>query len=514
MVYGRPALGGTPSCENSPMDLAPQCDLLVVGGGIHGTAVARDAAGRGLSVVLAEQYDLAAATSMASSKLIHGGLRYLEQGELRLVREALRERELLLTAAPHLARPLRFILPLGTQSRPAWQVRVGLWLYDLIAGTSRLPRSRSLDLTAHAELGLREAYRRGLSYSDAWGDDARLVVANARDAADRGARISTRTRCERLQPEGRGWSALLVGADGAESTLLARAVVNATGPWVARFLATAARVERRTGVRLVKGSHLVLQRRLPERTALLLQNQDGRVVFAMPFERDFCLLGTTDVALAAPPTLVDIDPDEINYLKRVFAAYFTTPIADAEILWTFAGVRALYDDGTRNPSQVTREYRLEVDRAVNGAPVLSVIGGKLTTARKLAERVVDRIAAELSHAAPAWTAGAVLPGGDIENADLARFESSLMQRYPRIPGDIVRDVAGRHGTIATQILSAGNVGTHFGAGLTAAEIDYLVEREWAQSADDVLYRRTKCGVRITPAQRAEVERYVQEKRGR
>jgi len=490
------------------MDLAPQCDLLVVGGGIHGTAVARDAAGRGLNVVLTEQYDLAAATSMASSKLIHGGLRYLEQGELRLVREALRERQLLLTAAPHLVRPLRFILPLGAQSRPAWQVRLGLWLYDAIAGNSSLPRSRSLDLTAHAELGLRDAYRRGLSYSDAWGDDARLVVANARDAADRGARIFTRTCCERLQPEGRGWSARLIGADGAESTLLARVVVNATGPWVARFLGDAARMERRTSVRLVKGSHLVLRRRLPERTALLLQSQDGRVVFAMPFERDFCLLGTTDVAFATPPALVDIDADEISYLKRVFAAYFTTPIADEEILWSFAGVRALCDDGTRNPSQVTREYRLELDRAANGALILSVLGGKLTTARKLAERVVDRIATELSHAAPAWTAGAVLPGGDIENADLAHFESGLMQRYPHVPQEVVRGVAGRHGAIATQILSAGNVGTDFGAGLTAAEIDYVMEREWARSGADVLYRRTKCGVRMTPAQRAEVERYV------
>ena len=494
------------------MTLSDVYDLLVVGGGIHGAAVARDAAGRGLRVVLVEQYDVAAATSMASSKLIHGGLRYLEQGHLRLVREALHERDILLRVAPHLVRPLPFVLPLGPGSRPAWQLRLGLWLYDFFAGQSSLSRSHAVDLT-ESELGLvlRPEYRRGFVYTDAWGDDARLVVVNARDAADRGAVVLTRTRCERLEANGSGWLAYLRGPDISQLTVSARAVVNATGPWVVEFLRHGAGIESRAGVRLVKGSHLVLRRKLPSGHAFLMQNDDKRVVFAIPIEREFILLGTTDVPMKHEPGLVSVSASEVDYLRRAAARYFVEPIRDEEIVWSFAGIRALYDDGSKNPSQVNRDYVLEVDRAANGASILSVFGGKLTTYRKLAERVVDRLARELGGARPAWTADAALPGGAIPGGDLNRFTQELMQRHPALPAECVSAIAGRHGSSASEILRSGDMGQYFGGGLTAIEIDYLLEREWAMCAEDVLYRRTKAGIHLDDNQRADVDQYIRMK---
>ena len=491
------------------MDIPQQCDVLVVGGGIHGAGIARDLSGRGLGVVLVEQHDLAASTSMASSKLIHGGLRYLEQGHLRLVREALHEREVLLNAAPHLVRPLSFLLPIGPGSRPLWQLRLGLWLYDRFAGSTRLAASRTVDLTGpEFNCGLLPQYRRGLVYSDAWGDDARLVVANARDAADRGALVLTRTQCESLQPHGQGWSARLRHRDDSETALNARAVVNATGPWVARFLRDQAGLRSRAGVKLVKGSHIVVRRKMGNGHALILQNDDGRVVFAIPFEREFSLIGTTDVAFDASPALVDISGDETQYLRRVVSRYFAEPIQDHEVVWSFAGIRALYDDGSGNPSQINRDYQLELDRAPNGAPILSIFGGKLTTYRRSAERVADRLSRELNNSAPAWTARAKLQGADIPYGDFAQFEQEMVTLYPYVDPSIVRAMVGRHGRLAVQLLQSGDVGKHFGACLTAVEIEHLCRHEWAQTAEDVLYRRTKCGVHMTSEQRSEVERYI------
>lgn len=500
------------------MVIPERCDLLVVGGGIHGAGIARDAAGRGLSVVLTEQFDLAAATSMSSSKLIHGGLRYLEQGHIRLVREALAERERLLHVAPHLVRPLPFLLPLGARSRPSWQLRAGLWLYDHVAGRSSLPRSRKVDLT-RADLGngLRTEYRQALSYSDASGDDARLVVANARDALARGATVLTRTRCVHLDGDGRGWTALLQRNDGGRASVAARAVVNATGPWVTQFLRSSAGVETRSRVRLVKGSHLIVRRQIAHAHAFILQNDDGRVVFVIPFEQDFSMIGTTDVAVSDEPGLVTISPEEIEYLRQTYARYFADALTDDEIVWTFAGVRALHDDGSDNPSQVSRDYVLEVDRTPSGAPILSVYGGKLTTYRRLAEEALKRLAPDLPNMGPAWTATARLPGGEIPNGDLASYIAVLSRAYPNLTPAFLQGLARRHGSLVKQVLGAARnaeeLGPDFGGGLTAREVDYLIEHEWATTAEDVLYRRTKAGVGMTERQRREVARYVESRVG-
>jgi glycerol-3-phosphate dehydrogenase len=499
------------------MTIPERCDLLVVGGGIHGAGIARDAAGRGLEVVLVEQYDLAAATSMSSSKLIHGGLRYLEQGRLRLVREALAEREVLLRIAPHLVRPLSFLMPIGPGSRPAWQLRAGLWLYDRVAGRSSLPRSWSVDLAGHeAGAGLRREYRRGFGYSDAWGDDARLTILNARSAADLGAVVLCRTRCVELEPSGQGWVAHLQREDGNVTTRAARAVVNATGPWVSDFLRDAAGIQPRSRVRLVKGSHLVLRRPPGGGHAFILQNDDGRVVFVIPFEQDLTLVGTTDVPLSGAPGLVGISTEEIDYLKRAVARYFVAPVQDDEVAWSFAGIRALHDDGRDSESRLSRDYVLELDRARNGAPILSVYGGKLTTYRRLAERALERLARVLPGCGAAWTVNVPLPGGDMTGG-FDRFASDLVQRYSGLPPDWLRGLARRHGSLAVRILGTAqqpsDLGEHFGAGLTAAEVDYMVEREWATTAEGVLSRRTKAGVRMTDSERAEVERYLNARTG-
>jgi len=496
--------------EYRGMSIPERCDLLVIGGGINGAGIARDAAGRGLSVILVEQYDLAAATSMASSKLIHGGLRYLEHGQLRLVREALAEREILLRTAPHLVRPLPFALPIDGALRPAWQIGAGLWLYDHVAGRSALPRSARVEL--HADSGLRAEFRRAFLYSDAWGDDARLVAVNARSAADLGASVLTHTRCTKLTPEGAGWIARLHRQDAEPMKISARAVVNATGPWVSRFLADSGVAEPHARARLVKGSHVVLKRSLPGARAYLLQHTDRRVVFAVPFEDEFTLVGTTDVPVSDEPGLVAISTDEIEYLRAAFERYFAESFGDAEIAWTFAGIRALYDDGSTNPSRLSRDYVLDMHHTTGGAPLLSVYGGKLTTYRRLAERAMARLTASLPGMGPAWTAQSRLPGGDIPDGDLGRFIDSMCIRYPALPVTWIRGLAHRHGSIADAILGSArtpaDLGPHFGGGLTAREVDYLIDSEWAMSADDILWRRTKAGLHVTGAARADLAAYL------
>jgi glycerol-3-phosphate dehydrogenase len=490
-----------------------EVDLLIVGGGIHGAGIARDAAGRGLKVLLAEQDDLAGATSSASSKLAHGGLRYLELGDFRLVREALRERETLMRIAPHLVWPLPFFLPRSPAIRPGWQIRAGLLLYDWLAGRSGLPSSRTLDLADSPEGEfLKPQCRTGFCYYDGWADDARLVVANAMDAAARGAIVMTRTRCVRAVPLGDGWAVGLAGRDDGELEVRARAIVNATGPWVERFLHECTPVQAAVAARLVKGSHLVVRRKLPGGRALLLPNDDGRVVFVVPFEGEFALIGTTDIAVSGDPRAVAISQEEVEYLCRAVNRFLAQPVAEREIVWTYSGVRALHDDGTENPSRVTRDYLLQLDRAGDRSSILSVYGGKLTTYRRLAEEAVSKLSPLFPSLLPAWTAQAPLPGGDLGGMNMRTFTVALRARHPGLPEDWVRGIARRHGALADRIIGAARqaeeLGPHFGAGLTGLELAYLVQHEWAVDPADVLWRRSKAGLYLDGSQREALAQYL------
>ena len=499
-------------CHNAQMADDSEVDLLVIGGGINGAGIARDAAGRGLRVMLVEQGDLAGATSSASSKMAHGGLRYLEQGELRLVRESLREREVLLRIAPHLVRPLTFVLPWAPQMRPAWQIRLGLWLYDRLGGARVLSRSRGVTLAPGQSNPLRPEFTRGFTYSDCWVEDARLVVANARDAADRGAAVLTRTRCTAVETSGRTWRIRLDHAAGERMHVSARAVVNAAGPWVSSLLREGAAMDAEPTVRLVKGSHFVVPRRWTGEHAFILQNDDRRVVFVLPFEDDFALIGTTDVALERMPESLEISAEETEYLCRAVNRYLSLSVHPGDIVWSFSGVRALYDDGVTNPSQVTRDYHLTLHRSTGGAPLLSVLGGKVTTYRRLAERVMAKLAPFFPSLGPEWTAQTALPGGALPAGGVEGLISALQTRYPGVPPEWLRGLVQRHGERASAVLGkariADDLGTHFGAGLTAREVDYLVRREWAASAEDILWRRTKAGLRVGVEGRQALERYL------
>ena len=482
-------------------DASGLIDLFVVGGGINGAGIARDAAGRGLKVVLAEQADLASATSSASTKLIHGGLRYLEYYEFRLVREALIEREVLLKAAPHIIRPLTFVLPHVSKLRPAWMVRLGLFLYDHLGGREMLPGSRSLDLRRNpAGAPLREGYGKGFSYSDCWVDDARLVVLNARDAADRGAAVFTRTRCLSARRSGDRWIATVQDlATGEKREIAARVLVNAAGPWVADFIDRVG-VKRRHALRLVKGSHIIVRRLFEGEHAYILQNDDRRIVFAIPYEQDFTLIGTTDLTYEGDPSQVRISAEETDYLCAVINRYFKRSITPADVIRTYSGVRPLYDDAAQSASAVTRDYVFELD--TEGPPLLSIFGGKITTFRKLAEHALDRLQSHLPQMGPAWTAAAVLPGGDIPGADFDLFLQRQREYWPWLPAELARRLARAYGTRMQQIIanagSLGNLGRHFGDGIYEREIRYLMDQEWATNADDVLWRRSKLGLHVGP----------------
>lgn len=477
-------------------------DVLVVGGGINGTGIARDAAGRGLSVLLVEQDDLASHTSSASTKLIHGGLRYLEYGEFRLVREALIERERLWGMAPHIIWPLRFVLPQTHSPRPAWMVRAGLFLYDHLGGRRKLPGTQSVALARSPfGQGLSERAGKAFVYSDCWVEDSRLVVLNARDAAERGARIATRTRLVRAQRGADGWTAEIADKDGHVRMVRARALVNAAGPWVADVLGRTAGARNDRGVRLVKGSHIVVPQLYEGDHAFMLQNDDRRIVFAIPYEGRFTLVGTTDAAWDAPPARAAIDAAETRYLLDTIARYFEHRVGADDIVWSYAGIRPLYDDKAASASAVTRDYVLDLDAGEGRAPMLSVYGGKITTYRKLAEHALRDLAPLLGSQAPAWTAGAVLPGGDLSDADFKCFLTGLQARYPEVSRDLLRRLAHAYGTRATAILDR-DPGQDLGGGLFAAEVDYLVAQEWAQTAEDVLWRRSKLGLHV-PAGTAE-----------
>ena len=478
-------------------------DVLVVGGGINGAGIARDAAGRGLSVLLVEQDDLAAHTSSASTKLIHGGLRYLEYGEFRLVREALIERERLWGMAPHIIWPLRFVLPQTHSPRPAWMVRLGLFLYDHLGGRKALPGTESVAL-AQSPLGQGLAPRTGRAfvYSDCWVEDSRLVVLNAMDAAERGATVLTRTRLIGAQRGAAGWTAEIADKDGHVRMVGARALVNAAGPWVADVIGrTAGARKDRRSVRLVKGSHIVVPRLYDGDHAFMLQNDDRRIVFAIPYEGRFTLVGTTDAPWDAPPARAAINPDETRYLLDTIGRYFEREVGEADIAWSYAGIRPLYDDKAADASAVTRDYVLDLDAGEDRAPMLSVYGGKITTYRKLAEHALRDLAPLLGNAAPAWTAGATLPGGDMPDADFDRFLTGLRARYPEVSRDRLRRLARAYGTRATTILDR-DPGEDLGGGLRTGEVDYLVAREWARTAEDVLWRRSKLGLHV-PAGTAE-----------
>ena len=475
------------------------CDLLVIGGGINGAGIARDAAGRGLSVVLVERGDLANATSSASSKLIHGGLRYLELYEFRLVAEALAERETLLRVAGHLTWPLSFVMPHVPELRPRWMIRAGLFLYDHLARRSLLPGSRAvrLDQPPYAS-GLAPALKHGFLYSDCRVDDARLVIANAHDAAARGARVLVGTECVAARREPGGWQVRLSSGE----QMRARALVNAAGPWVKQVLNERLGQPSADAVRLVRGSHIVVPRLYEGEHAFILQNDDRRVVFMIPYEERFTLVGTTDVALE--PSHMEAQPSdaEIDYLCRAASRYLARALTPQQVVWRYAGVRPLYDDGSADPSDVTRDYTLRLDGGPGAAPVLSVFGGKITTYRRLAEQALEKLAAQFPGMSGPWTDRSPLPGSDF--ASRAGAKAAFFERYPRLPQPWLRAIFRRHGALAGEVTGNGDLGEHYGAGLTEREVRYFAEREWARSAEDVLWRRTKCGLHMSEAQRARV----------
>jgi len=473
-------------------------DLLVVGGGVNGTGIARDAAGRGFKVLLCEQDDLAAHTSSASTKLIHGGLRYLEELHFSLVRKALIEREVLLATAPHIMRPLHFIMPHAPHLRPAWLIRAGLVLYDHLAPRAHLAASAAVDLRTHiAGQALKSGYHRGFVYSDGQADDSRLVVLNALDARERGATILTRTRCERLSAGDGAWSATLRAAEGAR-TVRARAVVNATGPWVSRFIAAATPVHAAHEVRLVKGSHIVVPRIFAHRFAYIFQNEDRRVVFAIPYQHDFTLIGTTDVDYLGEPGEVQIDASEVAYLCALANRYFTQQLNPADVVWSYSGVRPLLADESRDPTSVTRDYALELERSP--APLLAVFGGKITTYRRLAEDAVDLLGTVLGTRGAAWTASARLPGGDMPGGSFAVFLRTVARRYPWLPARLRLRLAHAYGTRIERVLgSAGSLrecGRELLPQLHEREVEYLCKEEFARTAPDILWRRSKLGLHL------------------
>ena len=488
-------------------------DILIIGGGINGAGIARDAAGRGLRALLVEQDDLAGATSSASSKLIHGGLRYLEHGEVRLVREALAEREALLTIAPHIIWPLTFVLPHDAALRPAWMLRTGLFLYDHLAPRSRLPGSRGLDLVRDpAGKPLKPVFRRGFAYSDCWVEDSRLVVLNALDAVERGATLRTRCRFVSARPERGGWAATLQPDSGSPETVQARVLVNAAGPWVDRVLREGLGRNGRNHLKLVKGSHIVVPRLYAGEQAYILQNPDRRIVFVIPYEGRFTLIGTTDVPFEDDPALAVISADETAYLCEAVNRFLARPVRPVDVVWSYAGVRPLYDNAAANPSAITRDYVFDIEAGEGRPPVLSVFGGKITTYRRLAEHALEKLKPFLPDFTGPWTGTAPLPGGDMPGADFDAFLARVQAKKPWLPPGLARRLARAYGTRVERLLGGAkrldDLGVDFGAGLTEREVAYLVETEWARTADDILWRRSKLGLHGGPALRGRVAEYL------
>lgn len=496
-----------PMSRQSP--ISEVYDLAVVGGGINGVGIAADAAGRGLSVFLCEKDDLAQHTSSASSKLIHGGLRYLEHYEFRLVREALAEREVLLAKAPHIVRPMRFVLPHRPHLRPAWMIRAGLFLYDHLGKREKLPGSRGLKFGAGSPL--KADIARGFEYSDCWVDDARLVVLNAMAARENGAHIHTRTRCVSARRSKGLWHIHLERADGTLLSIRARALVNAAGPWVAKFIKDDLKQKSPYGIRLIQGSHIIVPRLHDGEHAYILQNEDRRIVFAIPYLERFTLIGTTDREYQGDPAKVAISAEETAYLLDVVNRHFKQQISEKDILRTYSGVRPLCDDESDDPSAVTRDYTLSLEAHPGEAPLLSVFGGKLTTYRKLAESALAQLAPFFPNAKPSWTASQPLPGGE-QMSSQAELAEALCARFGWLPDSLARRWAGTYGSRTWKMLDGvqnlTDLGDHLGGGLYSREVDYLCLVEWATGLDDILWRRTKLGLFMTPGQQERLAQYL------
>lgn len=511
-------------------------DLFVIGGGINGCGIARDAAGRGLTVALAEMNDLASATSSASTKLFHGGLRYLEYFEVRLVREALVERETLLRAMPHISWPMRFVLPYHKDMRfegatptsrilnvvmpwmkgrrPAWLIRFGLFLYDALGGRTLLPGTRTIDLTTDpAGLPIKEKFTRAYEYSDCWIEDSRLVILNARDAEARGAEIMVRTRVLSAVRNAGIWDVTVEDREtGATRVIHAKMLVNAGGPWVGEILQQKVRINAAEGVRLVRGSHIVTRKLFDHDRCYFFQGSDGRIIFAIPYETDFTLIGTTDAEHDDPAVKPVCTDEEQDYLCGFASEYFRKPVTRDDVVWTYSGVRPLYDDGASSATAATRDYTLKVDTLDGGAPLLNVFGGKITTYRRLAESALEKIAPFFSSNAGAWTAGVPLPGGDFPVDQVDPMIARLQKDYPFLTQFWARRLIRAYGTEARLILNgaaaAVDLGQDFGATLTAREVDWLMDKEYARSAEDVVWRRSKLGLRMTAAEIAALDDFM------
>ena len=481
-------------------------DLLIIGGGINGTAIARDAAGRGLSVLLCERDDLAGHTSSASTKLIHGGLRYLEYYEFNLVRHALKEREVMLRAAPHIIWPMRFVLPYDKGLRPAWMLRTGLFLYDHIGGREMLPGSKSLKLDTAPHKGVLESrFTTGFEYSDCWVDDARLVVLYALDAANRGADIRTRTEVLSIDTIEEGYTAE-IKQNGQTETITANGVVNAAGPWVDAVLGKIKQTANEQSLRLVTGSHIITKKLFDGDHAYLFQNADNRVIFAVPYEQNYTLIGTTDKPYNLSDGPVKISQEEIVYLCEAASEYFQNDITPEDVVWDYAGVRPLYDDKAEDASAVTRDYVLNVEEFAEKAPFLSVYGGKITTSRRLGEVAMDKLKDYYEYKTGDWTETALLPGGDLINSDFELFYNDMHKRYRALNTDLLRRLCHAYGTRITLLLGDGTnqpeLGKHFGAGLYELEAKFLINHEWATSAEDIMWRRSKLGLHMSEDERS------------
>lgn len=491
-------------------------DVCVIGGGINGVGIARDAAGQHIKVLLLEQGDLAGQTSSASTKLIHGGLRYLEQYDFKLVRESLLEREILLRAAPHIVRPMRFVLPHGKGLRPQWMIKAGLGLYDMLAGKSKLPKSEALDFHDIEEgQVLRDEYKRGFAYSDCWVDDARLVVLNAVDAAEKGADIKTRHRVKALRVEDKAWTVVADDILGRQDVIFrAKTVVNAAGPWVSEILRLAKLDEAAPKIRLVQGSHIVVPKLYHGSHSFLLQQPDKRVVFAIPYEGKYTLIGTTEVTFEDHRQKPFITGQEIDYLCQAACLYFKTDVKREDIIWTYSGVRPLFDDGSNDPRTVTRDYRFHHNH-IDGAFMLSVFGGKLTTYRHLSEKAVEDVMDFLGKAPRHWTEYELLPGGDIITVDALVFD--LVGQYKFLTVDLARRYARAYGSRTHRLLQDGALGHCYGDDLYEVEVRYLLSQEWAVSAEDILWRRSKLGLHVSHTTqenlKRDIPRLIQEIKG-
>ena len=492
-------------------------DLLIIGGGINGVGIARDAAGQGVKVVLCEKGDLGCGTSSASTKLIHGGLRYLEHYEFGLVSAALKEREIILNAAPHIVRPLRFILPQSPDVRPNWLVRVGLFLYDFMGVRRRLPKSGSLDLreTLYGE-SLNPSLKKAVYYSDCWVDDSRLVILNAIDAAKLGARILPRTECVFAEPNqtGEGWSVTLVDRkDKSKKTIHAKILINAAGPWAGHCLSDIIQGLPKPILRLVRGSHIVVPQLFDHESAYIFQNPDNRIVFAIPYERKYTMIGTTDCDFSGDLDKVQATQDEIEYLCETANNFFLRKISYQNVVWSFSGVRPLLEDGSGSPDKVTRDYRLDLKKTAGGEISVSVFGGKLTTYRKLAEQVIDKVGTVFEIRKPSWTSSAPLPGGEMPEADIDKFIETAASKFQWLPANLLRRYVTSYGTSIDLLLDGAtrldDLGALIGPDLFELEVKYLITHEWAQTAEDILWRRTKLGLNFNKRETKHLQSWLE-----